>query len=71
MKHRLARPGWESTQGNKSRCRKIDENAAQAILDAKGSGMSQGAVAERYGATPAIVGAIWRRQSWTHLRAKQ
>lgn len=66
----LSMPGWESTRGMNSRCRKIDEATAQAILNCKGK-MGQTACARHFNdprVTVHIVTAIWRRKNWAHLR---
>jgi hypothetical protein len=63
---------WESTRGNNARNRKIDEATAQAILNAKQPGMSVADACDLFdGATPSIVGDIWRRRTWKHLKQEQ
>lgn len=71
MRGSLDMPGWASTRGNDSRVRKIDEDKAQQVLDAKPSGKTQREVAELLGVSVSIVGQIWRRQRWRHLKATQ
>ena len=56
------------TRGNASRGRKIDQETAQAILNLQSSGRKIGDVAREFGVSDAIVGNIWRRKSWTHLK---
>ena len=56
------------TRGNASRGRKIDQETAQAILNLQAFGRKIGDVAKQFGVSDAIVGNIWRRKSWTHLK---
>lgn len=66
----LALRGWESTAGERSRTRKLTQEQAQQILDLKGTGQTEHAVAEQFGVTKQNVGNIWRRSTWKHLTRK-
>lgn len=57
-------------RGETSRTATITEETAQAVLDAKGT-MTNKACAEKFadaGVTLNIVGSIWNKRRWKHLK---
>ena len=62
-------PGWESTAGNKSRARKIDEDAVRDIRTCE---LEMEEYAEKYGIAVSFVRSLqsWPRRTWKGVEPK-